>query len=325
MSGPILEAEGVSRRFVVGRNWLGQESRTVRAVHEVTFSLQAGQSLALVGESGCGKSTLARMLVGLDTPSGGCLRLLGTLYPRQPHRRRLSISPKVQIVFQDPKSSFNPRKTAEQALLAPLKALTNWSQQRRLERVREVLALVELTPQLLTRYPHELSGGQAQRLAIARALGPEPDVLVLDEALSALDVSVQARLLRLLDGLRKRLNLSYVFISHDLAVVEVLCDQLAVMYLGSIVEMGPTQSILKSPRHPYTRALLSAVPVIGASSARIPLYGDPPSPAQPPSGCAFHTRCYRAEALCANEAPRLADGRVDHPCACFFAHDSAPR
>ena len=203
MSGPILEAEGVSRRFVVGRNWLGQESRTVRAVHEVTFSLQAGQSLALVGESGCGKSTLARMLVGLDTPSGGCLRLLGKPYPRQSHRRRLSISPKVQIVFQDPKSSFNPRKTAEQALLAPLKSLTSWSQQRRLERVREVLALVELTPQLLTRYPHELSGGQAQRLAIARALGPEPDVLVLDEALSALDVSVQARLLRLLDIILK--------------------------------------------------------------------------------------------------------------------------
>lgn len=324
MSSPLLSAEHVCRYFDQ-KSWWGRPVRSIRAVHDVSFQLEAGQSLALVGESGCGKSTLARLIVGLDTPSRGKLRLLAEPFPVRDQERRRRIARQVQMVFQDAKGSLSPRHTAAEQLLSPLQALTGWSRARQEERVQEVLRLVELSPRVLGRYPHELSGGQAQRLALARALAPEPKVLVLDEALSALDVSIQARLLRLLHRLREQLQLSYVFITHDLAVAEVLCDEVAVMYLGSLVEVGKTRQVLHSPKHPYTRALLSAVPVIGEKTAPIPLRGELPNPAHPPSGCAFHTRCYRAEMMCAEREPRFQDGLVDRPCACFFAHDSEPR
>ncbi len=296
----------------------------IRAVHQVSLTVQAGACLGIVGESGSGKTTLARLIAGLESPSGGQLALAGQSYPEKSRQRRRLVSSKVQMVFQDPKGSLNPRKTTEQLLAAPLVALTKLGPERRAERIREVLEFVELSPRILSHYPHQLSGGQAQRVAIARALAPKPELLIFDEAVSSLDVSIQARLLRLLHELRQRLELSYLFIAHDLAVVEVLCDEIAVMYLGSVVERTTTRRLLDSPKHPYTRALLSAVPAIGKKSRRIELQGEPPSPARPPTGCGFRTRCYRAESRCAEQEPTLDVGRVDRPCACFFAHDSEP-
>ena len=323
MTHALLEARKVAKHYAIGPSWFAPRAQ-LRAVHDVTLTVTRGMSLGLVGESGCGKSTLARLLAGLEPPSSGTLSLAGESYPAQSGLRRRLVSRKVQMVFQDPGGSLNPRKTAGQLLTAPLESLTDLSKAQRLARAREVLELVELSPDVLSRYPHELSGGQAQRLALARALAPWPELIVLDEAVSSLDVSIQARILRLLVRLRRQLNLSYLFIAHDLAVVEVVCDHIAVMYLGSVVEQGATKTVLETPRHPYTRALLSAVPVIGKRARRIQLSGEAPSPARPPPGCAFHTRCYRAEARCRKQEPKLEDGQVDHPCACFFAHDSAP-
>lgn len=321
MKPPLLDMSDVSKSFV-GRT--GRGRRVVRALNRVSFELTPGESLGLVGESGCGKTTLARIVVGLEAPSSGRLALSGIEYPERPREVRRLLASKVQMVFQDPKSSLNPKKTAEEILTAPLAALTDLSPSARGRRARELVDFVDLPPEILSRYPHEISGGQAQRLAIARALAATPELLVLDEAVASLDVSVQAHILRLLYRLKKQLGLSYLFISHDLATVEVLSDQIAVMYLGSLVEKAPTRTLLEAPKHPYTRALLSAVPRLFERKRRIELLGEPPSPAHPPTGCAFHPRCYRAEARCSAETPTLHDGAVDHPCACFFAHDSAP-
>ncbi len=321
---PLLRLDEVSQDFVVERNWFGRARGTVRAVRQVSLDVCAGASLGIVGESGCGKSTLARIMVGLDLPSRGGVHLSGVAYPKDAARRRRLVAPQVQMVFQDPASSFNPRRTALESLMAPLLALTDLGPEERRARAEQVLELVELPTQLLQRHPHEMSGGQAQRLSLARALALRPKLIILDEAVSSLDVSIQARVLRLLVRLRRELGLAYVFIGHDLAVMEVLCDELAVMYLGSIVERGTTRQVLHDPKHPYTRSLRSAVPVIGQPMHRLALSGQPPSPANPPPGCAFHTRCYRAEAHCRKTRPGLDAGRVDRPCACFFAHDSAP-
>lgn len=322
MTKPLVEVAAVSKVFRSRTGWFG--AREFTALLDVNLAIARGQSLGLVGESGSGKTTLARLVVGLELPTSGSVAVNGQPYPRSARQRHRLVAREVQMVFQDPKSSLNPRKTAEYVLTAPLAVLTELGPAARLERAQEVLDLVELGSDILNKYPHQLSGGQAQRLAIARALAPNPKLIVLDEALSSLDVSVQARLLRLLHGLRERLGLSYLFIGHDLAVIEVLCEELAVMYLGSIVERGAARPILRAPKHPYTRTLLSAVPVIGQPLSPLELEGEPPSPARMPSGCAFHTRCYRAEDRCSQERPHLGVGKVSHPCACFFAHDSEP-
>lgn len=321
MSSPdeALEARELVRSFMVRG---GLRRREVRAVDRVTLQVRPGRTLALVGESGCGKSTLGRMMCGLLAPTSGEVLLDGQPAPGRTRAARRSFRKQVQMVFQDPGSSLNPRKTVGAILEAPLKALGADSPAGRRARIRRALELAALPEDLLGRHPHTCSGGQMQRVAIARALVVEPRFLVLDEAVSALDVSVQARILDLLADLQQRLGMGYLFISHDLAVVESLCDEAAVMYLGRLVETGTREQLFRDPRHPYTRALLSAVPLPGEVLDPIPVEGDPPDPARPPPGCAFEPRCYRAEDRCAREDPHLADGRAPHAAACFFAHDS---
>jgi len=322
MTQPLLQVQNLSKTFPGRGGLLSRPRPGVRAVVEVDLAVARGRTLGVVGESGCGKSTLARMLVGLLTPSSGQVRLGGEdlvgLRDRDPrafHRR-------VQFVFQDPVASLNPRKTVRQILAGPLRTLTDLDRQGREARIGELMQVVNLRPEFIDRYPHEFSGGQAQRIAIARALAPDPELLVLDEPVSALDVSVQAQVLKLLGRLQRELGLTYVFISHDLAVVEYLSDRVAVMYLGAVMEEASREDLFARPRHPYTRVLLRSVPVPGRKHIGTrELRGEPPDPAKPPPGCPFAPRCYRAEHRCQSERPPLevSSGRR---LACFFPDDS---
>ena len=327
MSEALLSIDDVERRFGGGRTLLGKKLATVHAVQGVDLTVRRGETLGIVGESGCGKSTLARMLVGLDRPSDGAIRLDGTDLTAAHGSRALAR--RVQYVFQDPVSSLNPRKTIRTILEAPMIHLLGLDKARRQARLSELMEAVKLAPDFLDRYPHEFSGGQAQRIGIARALAAEPDIIVLDEPVSALDVSVQAQVLNLLDDLKKRLNLTYVFISHDLSVVESVSDRVAVMYFGRIVELADVREMFARPRHPYTRLLLNAAPVPGRRQVRGEAeLAELPDPYNPPPGCAFAPRCPNAQAKCRSVLPAL---EVDHPApthyaACFFpigaGHDS---
>lgn len=265
----------------------------VRAVDGVTLDIAPGETLALVGESGSGKSTLARVLVGLEAPTAGSVHFLGEPLPAFPSAARRARSRDLQMVFQDPDASLNPRRTVGSAVGEPLDIHERLGRAERERRIQTLLAQVGLDAALQSRYPHELSGGQRQRVCIARALAVHPKLLVCDEAVSALDVSVQAQILNLLADLKRELGLSYLFITHDLRVVRHIADRVAVMYLGQIVELGPTAQVFTEPAHPYTRVLLDAVPVIHADAPPLAasIQGDVPSPANPPSGCRFHTRC----------------------------------
>lgn len=277
----------------------------VRAVDGVTLELFPGETLALVGESGCGKSTLARAVVGLEAPTSGSVAFRGTNLEPLPAKSRRDLARKIQMVFQDPDASLSPRRTIFDTVAEPLELFERFNRAEREQRVEKLLAEVGLARGLAGRYPHELSGGQKQRVCIARALAVGPELLVCDEAVSSLDVSVQAQILNLLLELKKREALSYLFITHDLRVVRHVADRVAVMYLGEIVEMGPTRELFRAPKHPYTRALLAAVPTLDPdgkkSIARIE--GDVPSPVHPPSGCRFHPRCPEAFERCPREAP----------------------
>ncbi len=282
----------------------------VRAVDGMDLDVHPGETVALVGESGCGKSTFARAVVGIQPPTSGQLRLgesdiLQELSGNS--KRRRALRRRMQMIFQDPDASLNPRMTLAAAIGEPLQIHSQATRSQQEQRVIELLNQVGLAPSMRSRYPHELSGGQRQRVCIARALAVAPELLICDEATSALDVSVQAQILNLLAELKRELSLSYLFITHDLGVVRQLADRVVVMYLGKLMEAGPTEEVLTKPAHPYTRALMAAVPRVSSepSQRRLHLSGDIPSPANPPSGCRFHTRCAFAEERCGKTEPPL--------------------
>ncbi|PZF75191.1 hypothetical protein DK847_19525 [Aestuariivirga litoralis] len=314
----LLEARGLSK-FFPARDGKG----LVRAVNDVSLSLAPGETLGIVGESGCGKSTLARMLMRLIEPSEGKVLLEGedllSLAKGAMRQRRRDI----QIVFQDPYASLDPRMSIAQIIAEPLDIHGIGTKAERAAKVKDLIDLVGLDPSAASRYPHEFSGGQRQRIGIARAIALEPKLVVLDEPVSALDVSIQSQILNLLDDLKSRLRLSYIFISHDLSVVQHVSDRVAVMYLGRIVEEGPAEAVLGAPRHPYTQALMSAIPEIDPTRRKSHqlLPGDPPNPENIPSGCPFHPRCPIAQDICRTEPPAFRTAGASRA-RCHFAGET---
>ncbi len=315
----VLEAQGLKRHFAVGRG-LFRAPAIVKALDGASFSVKAGETLAVVGESGCGKSTLARLVAMIDSPTEGALVVDGADITQADATRRKLLRRTVQMVFQNPYGSLNPRKRVRQLLEEPLIVNTSLSAAERGDKVKAMLAKVGLRPEQADRYPHMFSGGQRQRIAIARALMLNPDVVVADEPVSALDVSIQAQVLNLMMDLQDELGLAYLFISHDLGVVRHIATDIMVMYLGKPVEMGSKAQVLDTPRHPYTKALIAATPQVEAAHrhTRMPLIGELPSPLNPPPGCTFHKRCPLAQPRCAQDVPALrpVDGRQ---VACHFA------
>lgn len=322
MSKPIaLEAKNLVKYFPTGhKGFLGRPSQQLKAVDGVSFVLHKGETLGIVGESGCGKSTLARLVTRLLDATSGEVLLDSRDITDIDGRELREVRRQIQMIFQDPYSSLNPRHSVGQIISGPLEVQGTVARDEMMTRVREMMTLVGLNPEHYNRYPHEFSGGQRQRIGIARSLVLNPDVIVADEPVSALDVSIQAQILNLLEKLQQDLGLSLIFIAHDLSVVRHIADKVAVMYLGKIVEMGPSGAVYGGPLHPYTTALLSAVPVANpkkrGSSGRIRLQGDVPSPVNPPSGCRFRTRCWKATDLCASEEPQFTDMGNGHLVAC---------
>ena len=301
-----LRTEALACRFEIGKRLFGPPRAVLHAVRPTDLAVATGETLGIVGESGCGKSTLARMLVGLQPPSEGRIEIEGAALDRADPA---AFGRRIQYVFQDPVSSLNPRKTIRQILEVPLIRLHGMDRRARARRIDEIFAAVNLRPEFLERYPHEFSGGQAQRIGIARALAANARILILDEPVSALDVSVQAQVLNLLADLKAQLNLTYLFISHDLAVVEAVSDRIAVLYFGAVVETGPARRVFASPRHPYTRLLADSAPVVGRDLGGAQS-GELPDPLNPPPGCAFAGRCPSASDRCRREAPVLR--ALDH-------------
>ena len=322
---PLVQAEGLTRHYRISRG-PGRGRALVRAVDGISFSLTGRKTLAVVGESGSGKSTLARLITMIEPPTGGHLRLAGTDVTAASAANRKRLRPTVQMVFQDPFGSLNPRKKVGTIIEEPLVINTNARKAERDDIVRSMMDRVGLRPEHYGRYPHMFSGGQRQRIAIARALVLHPRLVVADEPVSALDVSIQAQVLNLLMDLQDEFGLAYVLISHDLSVVRRIADEVMVMYLGRAVEQGARETIFAAPRHPYTHALLASTPHVdpAARQGRIVLAGELPSPLDPPSGCVFHTRCPHASARCAAERPELrpVEGRA---VACHFAEEIADR
>ena len=319
MTAPLLEVRDVVRHFPV-RNAFGRRIGALRAVDGVSLDVAAGETVGLVGESGCGKSTLGKTLIGIYPPTAGEIRFIGREIGRLPPRERRKVARDLQYVYQDPGASLDPRWKIKHLLHEPLKIHTTLSRAERDVAVQAILRAVGLPDAHLDLYPHELSGGQQRRVGLARILTLRPKMVILDEPTSGLDVSVQASVLKLFRSLRETFALTYLFISHDLAVVRTMAERVAVMYLGKIVELGPTAAIFSAPRHPYTQSLLAAVPRIGGErvSRSFTLEDEPPNPRVVPGGCRFRTRCPLVQAVCADEEPPLREVG-DRRVACHFA------
>ena len=331
IGGTLIEVDRLKVHFPILSGIFQTESGRVRAVDDISFEIRKGETLGLVGESGCGKSTTGRAVIRLRNPTAGTVRFDGHDLMDLSRGELRKMRRRMQIIFQDPYSSLNPRMTVGSIISEPLETHNLVSGKARIERVRELLALVGLNPNYTDRYPHEFSGGQRQRIGVARSLAVEPEFIVCDEPISALDVSIQAQVLNLLVDLREKFGLTYLFIAHDLSVVRHISDRVGVMYLGKLVELGPPSAIYDAPGHPYTRALLSAVPIPDPKAERrrkrVILTGDVPSPANPPDGCRFHTRCWLYERLgrpeqCRTEDPELRTVTTDHRAACHFAEEA---
>jgi oligopeptide/dipeptide ABC transporter ATP-binding protein len=326
----ILEVDGLKKHFPTSKALIPGGGRTVKAVDGVSFNVVTGETFAIVGESGCGKSTLARLILRLTDLTDGTVKFHGQDIAKLPERQMRPLRARMQMIFQDPFASLNPRMSVTEILTEPMIVHKLGDRRERRERMHELLGLVGLSPRHADRYPHEFSGGQRQRIGIARALAAGPELVIGDEPVSALDVSVQAQVINLLEDLKRRLGLTLVIISHDLAVVRHMSDRVGVMYLGKMVELAPTAELFASPRHPYTRALMSAVPLPdpSARSNRQILEGDVPSPLNPPSGCRFHTRCWLRERLgnpenCVTIEPQLVQfgEEAGHRVACHWADE----
>jgi len=319
---PLIDARSIVKHYpILGGVWMKQTG-SVKAVDGVSLTIGAGETLGLVGESGCGKTTFGRVILRLEEPTSGEIFFQGKSILGNSRNEMQALRREMQIIFQDPFSSLNPRKTVGQIIGEPLLVHGVGSRQERDRRVLELMEVVGLRKEHMRRYPHQFSGGQRQRIGVARALALNPKLVVCDEAVSALDVSIQAQVINLLKDLQQEFGLTYLFISHDLGVVEHVSDRVAVMYLGKIVEIAPSKDLYLEPLHPYTQALLSAVPIPDPSlqrPGRIILKGDVPSPIDPPPGCRFHPRCNYAEGLCSEKEPLLSEVRERHWAACHFA------
>ena len=322
MPKTLLEATNIVKHFPIKGGVFLKEIAAVKAVDGVSLTIDEGETVGLVGESGCGKTTFGRAILRLEEPTSGEIYFEGESILSYDKNKMQALREKMQIIFQDPFSSLNPRKTVSHIIGEPLLVHGMRSRKKRDERVLELLRVVGLRKEHMRRYPHQFSGGQRQRIGVARALALHPKLIVCDEAVSALDVSIQAQVINLLKDLQDEFGLTYLFISHDLSVVEHVSDRVAVMYLGKIVEFAPSQTLYKTPLHPYTQALLSAVPVPDPalkSNERIILKGDVPSPIDPPPGCSFHPRCLFAKDICSHREPEFREIRNKHYVACFFA------
>ena len=327
-SPALLQVEGLVKHFPIGGGLFRRQIGAVRAVEGVDLTVHRGETLGVVGESGCGKTTLGRTIMKLTEPTAGKIVFEDRDITNLSRRQMRPIRRELQIVFQDPYASLNPRMTVRDIVSEPLRIHGVYRGREGRLRVEELLRTVGLSPEHANRFPHEFSGGQRQRIGVARALALNPTMMVLDEPVSALDVSIQAQVVNLLSDLQKEFRLTYLFIAHDLSVVRHISDRVAVMYLGKIMELGTKHQIYNTPTHPYTQALLTAVPIespnFRGKRERIILTGDVPSPANPPSGCVFRTRCWKAQEICAEVVPPLVDHGHGHPSACHFAEVMRP-
>lgn len=323
----ILRVEHLTTSYITERNLFGKPIKTVRAVNDVSFILEKGDFLGIVGESGCGKSTLAKSILQLVKPDSGSIFYDGKDLEKLTREELRLIRQKIQVVFQDPYASLNPRMTVREIIESPLRVYDIGTSEERAEKVKAICEATELREEYLDRYPHEFSGGQRQRIMIARALILEPEIVVFDEPVSALDVSVRAQVLNLLMDLKQKMNFTALFISHDLSVVKYICNKVAVMYLGNIVELGDKKQLYEKPKHPYTKALLSAIPIpeVKERKEKVILKGEIPSPLHVPQGCPFHTRCPLATGICSRQKPEWYAVSDTQGCACHLLSNTGYR